>query len=420
MGLVWAAIGGASIGILAVTGRRRVILAIAFAVVLVGSSVNDLLVEKVFYIRFAIYGVLIGTSLMVLRRQRSIPQVTVPMVAISFLAVASTLWSAQPTITLMRSAGLVLLFGVSIAAHQSWSSEREIERDVAVLVAISTVVFTIGLLGLALNLPWIYEPRVFRYRGVLENPNTVGLLTAFTLPLALGLFIDGYRRLRPLWLIALLVIALSLLLSQSRGGIVATTVGVLGFFMVRSRMTRWKSILSLAAAGMLVGSAFVLFPVLTPAGVEAVIDRFQTERPTEAGGSGRLTAWALAVDVAAERPIAGWGFGTADVVFGPRALAIEEVFHGASPHNAFFNVLIELGPAGVILLVLPVIFLISSMRRLSAIQGARQGPAVFGALAGGLSTQMFESGLTAAGGHVSFMFWYLLAAFSFQLAPRRT
>jgi O-antigen ligase len=142
--------------------------------------------------------------------------------------------------------------------------------------------------------------------------------------------------------------------------------------------------------------------IASPRALESVV--LWLEQAPTAGG--RFTAWALAVGLTRERPVAGSGFGTTEEVFGPQAAAISLEFLGRLVHNPYLQTLLELGPVGLVVLLLAVA---NALRR--GWLGPRVYPlwtAVYGALVAGVTS--FESSMLSAGSIFAFNFWLVAAA----------
>jgi O-antigen ligase len=149
--------------------------------------------------------------------------------------------------------------------------------------------------------------------------NGVGILAGIGLLLALGL-----ARERLPWLLACVPLAAALLLSGSRGGVLAVGAGALVFAALRS--PRGGVGLPLA----LVGGAAVL-------GVAAL-----------QGSAERSAYWRVAADSVAERPLLGSGAGT-----WVRDWLVERdvALPGRDAHGLYLETLAELGPVGLALVL---------------------------------------------------------------------
>jgi len=123
--------------------------------------------------------------------------------------------------------------------------------------------------------------------------------------------------------------------------------------------------------------------------------------------SGRSSAWVEMVHLWQERPLTGWGFGTTDQLLPTYMQSIQTVFNGANAHNAYVQVLFELGPVGVGIVVGAIALALKNLRTPSSDYFEA---AVFGGVVSGVINQLFESGLTSAGSIIAFNFWLLVLA----------
>lgn len=392
--------------IAACTLRARGILVSALVASLVlGSGINMDLKTAVYYPRFLLLGALLAASLLHPTLRTSRHSVGVGKIAVGLVtfAMLSALWSVDPSVTLGRAISLLVLLLVALACvRRVWITDTEVERDLAVVTSTLGVAFMLGLGSGAAGAEWAEAGN--RFRGVLENPNTVGVAAAFVLPVSLGFFGARHGWQSLWWAAVAAATLLSLVLSQSRGGLLAAGSGVL-VLMVLSRAVRHPLavvVLCSVGATLLVGLGSTAVRVPEP--LEAVVGRFEED----ATGEGRLAAWSLAFALAGERPVTGWGFGTSEAIFGPRAHAIRNVFQGGLVHNSYLQVFLELGAVGLTLLIL----LLSSVLRLGW-PSPRAHPiraGVYGALIAGSVSAVAESTLFSVGSVFGFAFWLLAAA----------
>ena len=406
LGILILGAGAITVLILVASGSRRALLGISAGLVLAGSSASPLLVEQAFYLRFAGYAALASAAAISVR-PRLRANIPIPILLLVVAAVGSVVWSANMALSFQRSAGLALLIIAALVSGAHWTSRSAARTDCSVLVIASVSILLFGLVARLTGSTWVFDVSaagIVRYRGALENPNTIGLLAAPTVPLALGLFSSGCSTRRRWWLVVVAIILISVALSESRGGLVAVAAGLAGFTMCLAGSVRFKVTAGAAALLLVVISTWSILPASRPAGVQSLVERFQGEEQTSKGGSGRVEAWKLAVETWDDRPIGGWGFGTAEEVFGPRALAIEEVFQGANPHNAYLHVLIEVGIVAPLLLLAIAVTSCARAWRLAKEWGPL-GAGIFGTLLAAVVSQMFESGFTSAGSIAAFYFW---------------
>lgn len=405
--LAWVvmAVGlGAVVGIL--EGSYPLLLGLTTATVIMGSGTYDALAATLFYPRFMMYGALITANLLLMRRlDLDLREKEAYLLAACFvaLAVMSAVWSSHPGLTISRAISMgLLLSAVATSALARWGNRAELVSDLRTIAVVDVIVLFLSLLALVAGIGLTYRGE--RFNGILQNPNTIGVIAAFSIPLIITTWRES-RRTR-YWIgVALGVIGFALLLSQSRGGLggaVAALVVIARFGRsVRGR----RAVVALLVAGTLLLGLAITVPNLMPNRLVEVASRIQGTDEA-AGGGGRYKAWALAVDVWLKKPLLGWGFGTTEHSFGSRVVEIEQTFQGTHPHNAFLELLLELGPLGPTLMLLLTILIASALAR------ARLDPVgvgIAGALSAGGVLMFVESGLTSAGSIFGWHFWFLAA-----------
>lgn len=373
-----------------VVRARRAVLALTVAVLVVGSGSLPLRGNLVFYGRFALMALLLLANLVQgsgsTRRLRG--WFAPALVALVALAVTSTLWSVDPSLTLQRSVAFgILVAAVLSSASRVWRDVRDLRADLEVVAGVLGAAMAVNIVLYASSPGWAYSGE--RFRGILENPNTIGVTAALVIPLVLGLA-QGARIRRPLWIAFGVATIANLVLSQSRGGLLGATAGVLIFVVRRgdTKADRRGLILGLMS---LVSLAFALVAATS---VRPLSDP-----------SGRLDAWEAFLDLRSERPVLGWGFGAVELVL-PERLAPQTTFRGAIVPNAFLQAVGELGPLGLALLAPAVA---SAYRSGSAVARAPLSRGVLGALAAGIVVELGEAGMVSAGSILAFNFWLVAA-----------
>jgi O-antigen ligase len=188
-------------------------------------------------------------------------------------------------------------------------------------------------------------------------PRTVGTLVS---PAALGMFIgvgivvaaaalawEGPSRLRRLaWAMVLFGVP-GLFATLTRAPVLATAVAVVAVTLLgrRSRVIALCAITSVALA------TFVLWPTLTASDVytERISNRVNVEV--------RAEVQRVSVQLAAERPLTGWGYGSFDEAKASlgRELGVDEAVLANTSHNAFLTILVEYGALGLSLFLLPIV-----------------------------------------------------------------
>lgn len=183
---------------------------------------------------------------------------------------------------------------------------------------------------------WIYGPYVNHnhYAGLME------LLTPIPLVLALSPYAQGPKR--ALLAFAGVVMAGSIFLSGSRGGMVAFLVQTVFFAACLIAQRRGRRPALMLAAFLLLTFTFMIW-----FGGSQISDRLATLHDTWRSDSvsGR---WAIVRDSAAmfaSKPVLGWGLGTFPIVY-PQFRGFYTNLFVNQAHNDYVQVLVEMGLLG--------------------------------------------------------------------------
>jgi hypothetical protein len=357
--------------------------------------------------------------------------------AVAFLALAATsaVWSPDPKLTLLRAAALAVTLAAGIGlASIAAGRPGFVAGILRAVVAGAAAVALLGLLvlslshGLAVQSATTQYPA--RYRGLGQNPNTVALLLAQAVPLALWAF-DRARTVsaKSVAVAAFVLFDGSIVASGARGPLLAGFAGSLVYLLVRAGSTRAR----------IVSVAVVVIVLALDAGLTQIpkalkpVPNSATQRPSTPapappnveltrplsdeigaargvsihrslfGTSGRLRAWRGALDQVAHRPFAGYGFGTEDRVFADRYYG----FDSSLPENSYIGTLLQLGLAGALafaaLLAAMVAVGARALRR--AAPGRLDAAACASIASAGLVLAVTQSYLTSVGNVAAVPFW---------------
>ena len=178
--------------------------------------------------------------------------------------------------------------------------------------------------------------------GMLSDPNDLACMLVTIAPLGLWLLRRGASVLdRGLALGCLASLGLGILVTQSRGGLLAV-VAAGGFFLLISKVPLYRKVL----AGLF-GVGLFLY-----AAPDAVLQRYATiasASQTDESAQSRLAVWKAGARMFADHPFNGCGVGTFEQVYGSRY--IDRVGAGdvwRSAHNAYVEAAAELGLPGFI------------------------------------------------------------------------
>jgi O-antigen ligase len=367
------------------------------------------------------------------------PVVTGSALLVLAVALASTLWSVTPRLTFERAVSFAVLIVVAaLIAHASVGGGSAIGGVVAGLLGGSAAVAIAGLIVLAVSHHDAVEVATSdlpaRYKGMGENPNTASLLFALGVPLAAWFLVRGSSvRARILAGAAVLLLTGSIVASGSHGALVATAVGTLPVALLAPGGHLERSV----ASGVLVAVVAVGFwiqtlpqpslhprpaPGLTrppaakpgyiPADVHLPLDgelgiplRGVSLRRSLFTSSGRRQAWGGAVRQAAQRPVAGYGFGTESKVFVDRWSG----FVGAAPENSYIGLALQLGVAGLVTFAILLAALARAGLRALVRRRASISSACLGAVVAGLVIAVVQSYIYSAGNIATSTLW--IAAF---------
>jgi hypothetical protein len=294
------------------------------------------------------------------------------------LVLLSLGWSVLPKLTGERGASLAVVL-VAVAAAVLGGGPRRLERlaDGVVIGAVAVVVLGVPVLilayGDAVQSSLAAAPR---YQGIGENPNTVSLLAALALPLAVRYLIqEATFRVRVLGLVAVAALVAQIAVSGSRGALAAGLAGSVVAALLPASGAR-TVLRRTATVGAVTAAALLLTNVALPAPATVAVPA-QGQPPAAAGGgaapggrsggggrledelgspdalqtgvrpfgSGRFQAWIGAVRQGEKVPLLGYGFGTEDRVFIDRYYT----FQGARPENSFVGVFLQVGVVGLVL-----------------------------------------------------------------------
>jgi len=200
------------------------------------------------------------------------------------------------------------------------------------------------------------------YGPYIDHSHYAGLMEMLV-PIPLVFAMAGFFRnpIRVLFGFAALIMAATIFLSQSLGGIIAFTAQmiVLAIFVGRRRQASRQ----LALLGLVCLLLALWVVMLQPGGLGAKLARLQ-DPIGKAGGGYRLSIVKDSLRMIRERPILGWGFGTFPDVY-PAFRSFYTNYLVNEAHNDYVQMLAETGLVGGALMVYFVLVLYhSGMQRI--------------------------------------------------------
>jgi O-antigen ligase len=289
-----------------------------------------------------------------------------PMAA--FFAVALVQWVTGATVYRLATYTHLLLYAaygmLAFVVTQTLRRSSQFELVTKIFTAYGGVLAAFAILqGMAPNgkLYWsfalqqggsIYGPYVNHnhYAGLME------MLTPFPLVLAATSTTNGNRKIVAAGVAALM--AASIFLSGSRGGMIAFVVQVLvlGILLLRKRNAGWQQPIMLG--GFL---ALVIVFLVWMGGNELTrrLASIHSEAREEITGGVRFTIDRDCLRMFMKRPFIGWGLGTFPTIY-PQFRSFYTTFFVNEAHNDYLQLLVETGMAGS---AIAVWFLILVFRR---------------------------------------------------------
>jgi probable O-glycosylation ligase (exosortase A-associated) len=204
------------------------------------------------------------------------------------------------------------------------------------------IVVSMGFFGVKGGMFSIFTGGAYRVYGpegsFIEDNNDLAFALVMVLPLMRYLQLESSRRVvRWALSLAMVLTALSVLSSYSRGAFLAAAAAACAFLIYSPHRAKFALVLV-----VLVPALFAFMP-------EHWLARMQTI-PTydeDPSALGRINAWWFAFNLALDRPMVGGGYSVFQRDLFPRYAPDPEDFHG--PHSIYFEVLAEHGFIGLAL-----------------------------------------------------------------------
>lgn len=216
----------------------------------------------------------------------------------------------------------------------------------------------VHLIVAALNPVLFTDPEVRHYvtsGAFLGDGNDFALSLNVIVPLCLFLLLDSRRvTVKLLWAGAILVLVAGVVVTQSRGGTVGLAC-VGAYYWAKSRRK--------VQTGVIIAVVIGLIMAMAPGNYFARMGMIGDT--TEGSASARLTAWAVARQMAYDNPLLGVGAGHFGVKIGSEYRPANFAGSGMTAHSIYFLALGELGFPGFILLLSFIIFNLRANQRLA-------------------------------------------------------
>lgn len=258
------------------------------------------------------------------------------------LAVASTLWSIDPLLTLRRAIPFALagLFGLWFAARFSAERQMRILRLTMLSLALATIALVILAPSLALDHGTGHGAD---WQGVFTQKNACGRVMV----LATAVILFGPRlTLRRIGLLILFLFILVMSGSRAAWAIEAALLLLwLTYTVGRRSSPRLRLLIAITAPLLVAAAAAIGLRFFSQ--IMHLLDR----EPTL---SGRTAIWTQVLHAIAQRPLFGYGYAAFWRGMQGPSLRIDAAVHFVveHAHNGFLEIALELGFAGLALFLL--------------------------------------------------------------------
>ena len=230
-------------------------------------------------------------------------------------------WTGGAVDELAKFGPAVIAFFVLGAAC---STQKRVRTAMTVFVICAAVLALHGVEQAKTGMGWtgipIGEGGRIQYVGIFNDPNDLGLLFAATLPMAMFLGRRGAGAMRLAWLGAAALLLYGILLTNSRGAMLAVLV-VAGCYVWYKR--------GIAVAGVLGIIGLTVMKLLS--------SRMDELDAGEESAAGRVDAWYAGLEMFRDNPIFGVGAGNFTE------------YNELTAHNSFVLVIAETGFVGFVL-----------------------------------------------------------------------
>jgi O-antigen ligase len=283
---------------------------------------------------------------------RRYPLMTAFLIASLVYAVVSATWAPNPD-EVYSNVGRYALDVVLLATIFSATRNREALRWIAVAITCGAGLTVAILLEVGTSI----DASRLSDSGI--DPNELAMTLVAAILLGCLLAIQSHSRRARLFFAAVVLLDFyGLLLTNSRGGLLAMTAALFTWVVVGGR---WRSRLAFAGLIALVSAVAyiaVVAPEVQRARVEGVLGI--GNQPVDRSGAGRTSIWAVGVRAFKAHPLQGSGYGNYRDV-SPHYLLVEPglvesryILHPLVAHNTYLQSLVEVGVLGSLLFFAPV------------------------------------------------------------------
>ncbi|HWA17662.1 MAG TPA: O-antigen ligase family protein [Devosia sp.] len=272
------------------------------------------------------------------------------LVAFMVLALASTLWSIHPDVTIKRAAGYVVTVGVALllvtmmdflGAMRVFATSFAIAAFGSLVLCVALPQYGIMTSNGDLSATW---------RGAYTHKEVLGIAMAIAVVVECAITL-ATRRLTGRHALIILLYLLLLVMSRAATAIfiaafaISVTAIILSYG--RSRLAGMLMLLSVLAVGLCGG----YFALIDP---ETLLGLFGKD----VGLTGRVELWQAVLDLIGQRPVLGWGYRATWVPTDQDVQYVDHITGGwgvTAAHNSYLEITLQLGLVGLGLLAVTVL-----------------------------------------------------------------
>ena len=222
----------------------------------------------------------------------------------------------------------------------SYRDVRFVLHSLVIVVSAASALTLVDVVVPGISIFGFDDVETGRPRGAFGEPNQTAAVLALYAPLVVAFAITA-KKWKMLYVGCVISVVAAIVSTGSRGGIVATTVGMWLFLFVINRY------LSLGKKALIVMSIPLLFiagvKLLPSAHIELLVDRFSialdSSKTLQESSAGRTMLWNMAYGMWQESPLLGQGWG-----------AFRNIWSVAS-HNVYLDYLISVGFLGTVIIL---------------------------------------------------------------------
>lgn len=346
----------------------------------------------VFFILFALHvfgDIFLGRTV---RRIKGFDLLAIIFVIYAFF---SAVYSPFPYLTLERSTTVLVLYISVFWIIWKYAYEQGPKKIIYLMLDVTKLIIILSFLMI-----FVSPQRVFlsgRFQGILQNPNSLGITCAIFMPLMLWQFLETKKRIALFFFFLMLI---GLFLSASRNSINASVIALGYFIYIRSM--KYKPLIFFTSISLIL--MFVWF--MQTIAKEFFHVYYRVESISSMGG--RTELWPMALNLIADKPIFGYGFGVEDKILYLKSIMLRNQPAGIV-HNSYLGLMLQLGIIGLAIFFIPLFVLLFKelfSRQDTPIPLLRH--ALRASFIAGLLCSIFESWVYSVGNAQAFPFWIMV------------